>query len=243
MRRFKEATRIFWTGWAEIFDYLAAVREHAWEVMWGAGVIGTVFTIATLVWSPSWRAFGYIIALVVFVAGYQLWRAYHVRLVPKLEIGDVYRKYARTGKPNEKRIFVQVAVKCRTEGPVEDCGGQLLGVFRLVNGEWEITGIDETNDLLWSYRDNTTVPFKDKSFVMLEHGAPRRLNVFFVENTSTNIVTRTEIPMRLPYAPSDNFRFDVRVAGKDGLAEYIHLKVTFGDHWNDLVAEIIGNET
>jgi hypothetical protein len=86
MRSFREATRIFWVGWAEIFDYLAAVKEHAWEVLWGAGVIGVVFGIATLYWSPSWHAFGYVLALLVFVAGYQLWRDYHLRLQPKLRV-------------------------------------------------------------------------------------------------------------------------------------------------------------
>jgi hypothetical protein len=89
MRSFREATRVFWTGWTEIFDYLAAVKEHAWEVMWDAGMIGLVFTIATLVWSPSWRAFGYVVALAVFVAGYQLWRDCHLRLQPKLRVERV----------------------------------------------------------------------------------------------------------------------------------------------------------
>ena len=241
MRRFKEATRIFWTGWAEIFDYLAAVKEHAWEVMWGAGVIGTVFTIATLVWSPSWRAFGYIIALVVFVAGYQLWRAYHVRLVPKLEIGDVHVEWSGTGVPGKKRIFVQVLVKCATEGPVANCTGQILKVTKLVkssnghNDEWEPTKIRETNDLLWS--------FKDKPIITVEDGAQRRLNVFLVENNSREFVTCTEIKVKLPYGASDIFKFDVRVGGEHCPAKFIHLKVTCGDQWCDLNPEIIENGT
>lgn len=177
--------------------------------------------------------------LALLIAGYYVWRADHVRLVPTLETGDIHRKYTRTDKPNEKRRFVQVAVKCRTEGPVEDCGGQLLGVFKLVNGGWETTQIDETNDLLWSYRDNPTVPFKDKSLVTLEHGAPRRLNVFFVENTSPNIVTRTEIPMRLPYLPLDIFKFDIRVGGKQGSAEYVSLEAVCGNQWCDLDVKLI----
>jgi hypothetical protein len=172
MGSFRESTRVFWTGWAEIFDYLAAVREHAWEVMWGASVIGIVFTIATLVWSPSWRALGYVIALVVFVAGYQLWRAYHLRLIPKLEIGDIRMKYAATGVPNQKRIFAQILIKCATEGSVENCTGQLIGVSKLVNDKWEPTKIDETNDLFWSFRDKPSAPFRDKTTVTLGHGAP-----------------------------------------------------------------------
>jgi len=97
VRSFRESTRIFWTGWAYIFDYLAAFKEQAVEVMWGAGVIGLAFGIATIWWSPTWHVFGYVLALIVFIAGYQLWRDYHLRLRSKLQVTRIIPQRWRTG--------------------------------------------------------------------------------------------------------------------------------------------------
>jgi hypothetical protein len=96
MRSFREATRAFWSGWAEIPAYLLAVKDHGWEVLWGAGAIGVVFGIATLYWSPSWHAFGYVLALLVFVAGYQLWRDLHLRLRSRLQVSRIIAQTWRT---------------------------------------------------------------------------------------------------------------------------------------------------
>lgn len=97
MRSFKQATRVFWTGWEYIGDYLGAVKNHGWEVLWGAGVIGLPFTLVTLNWIPSWwSAFGYVIALIVAVSGYHLWRDYHLRLQPKLQVTRVIPQTWRT---------------------------------------------------------------------------------------------------------------------------------------------------
>jgi hypothetical protein len=61
------------------------------------------------------------------------------------------------------------------------------------------------------------------------------LNVFFVENTSRNIVTRTEIEVKLTYAPSDVFKFDVLVGGeKDCMAKCVSFELTCGNQWCDL---------
>jgi hypothetical protein len=92
MRSFGQATRVFWSrsGWAQIPAYFVAVKNHGWEVLWGAGMIGIPFTLVTLVWLPSWwKYFGYVLAMLVLVAGYQLWRDNHVRLQPKLRVTRV----------------------------------------------------------------------------------------------------------------------------------------------------------
>jgi hypothetical protein len=96
MRSFREATRAFWSGWVQIPAYFLAIKESGWEVLWGAGMIGIAFGIATLRWSPSWQALGYVIALVVFVAGYQLWRDHYLRLQPKLRVSKVIAQKWRT---------------------------------------------------------------------------------------------------------------------------------------------------
>lgn len=102
MRSFREATRVFWTGWQFIFDYFSAFKERAVEVMWGAGVIGLAFGIATIWWSPAWHFFGYVLAVIIFVSSYQLWRDYHVRLLPKLR---VTRVVAQTWKSSAAILY------------------------------------------------------------------------------------------------------------------------------------------
>ncbi len=77
--------------------------------MWGAGVIGLAFGVATIWWSPRWQVFGYVLALIVFVAGYQLWRDYHLRLQPKLQVTKVlnpkrHTVYDNSPMPSTKRM-------------------------------------------------------------------------------------------------------------------------------------------
>jgi len=237
MLNFSQGYRSFKEGlnWRLIRDYSKAVREHGWEILCCAGPVGIAFGILTLYYTPSRSLLGLLFGWIVLVAGYYVWRADHLRLMPKLGIGDVNMIYAGAGVPDKKRRFVQILIECTTEGPIENCRGQLLRILKLSDGKWEPTHIDEPLDLLWS--------FVDEPILTLEHGAPRRLNVFIVENTSRTIVPWTRIKPKLPSAPSDIFRFDVRVAGDDCPAKYIPLKVTFGDQWNDLYPEIIGNET
>jgi hypothetical protein len=218
-------------------DYWRAVREHAWETFWGAGVLGVVFTAYTLYYPPARPYIPWAVAWAILVAGYFIWRADHVRLLPKMTLGPLDTAlYARTGVANQKRRYVQVIVACATEGPLEICRGQLLRISEWVDGKWEATHISETLDLLWSYVDEPTVT--------VEHGAPRRLDLLFVENTSRDIVlwTRMRIKLASASAPTARFKFDVRVAAKDCPPKYISIKVTFGDHWDDLTAEIMGNE-
>jgi hypothetical protein len=76
-RSFKEgiSSRLFW-------QYLLAVKEHAWEVAWGAGMIGIPLTIITLYVSPSLRSLGWVAAICILVGGYYVWRAEYVRRLP-----------------------------------------------------------------------------------------------------------------------------------------------------------------
>jgi hypothetical protein len=222
--------------WRLIRDYRKAVREHGWEILWGAGVVGIPFGILTLYYAPSRSVLGWLVAWIILVAGYFVWRADHVWLIPKLTLGPLYLTYSNPKGPDasERRRFVQILVEAITESPIEDCRGQLLRVSKWSDAKWEPTRIDESLDLLWSFIDKPTITVED--------GAPRRLNVFFVENTSRKLLTWTQIPVRLDYFPSDILRFDVRVAAKDCPAEYVSFKVTFGDQWCDLVTEMIEND-
>lgn len=237
MYGFSRGFRAFVEGfdWRLIRDYWKAVREHAWEIFWGSGVPGIIFTVYTLYYAPARVYLPWAVAWAILVAGYFIWRADHVRLVPKLGIGDITMKYSGVGRehPDKKRRYVQVLVKCETEGPIKDCRGQLLNISKWAEGagEWYATHINETLDLEWSFvNDPQTV-------ISLEHGAPRQLNVFWVENTHRDVVICTRFHPRLKVAPLDRFKFDVRVAGEECPPVYASFEVTIGNAWCDLTCD------
>jgi hypothetical protein len=74
-----------------IWAYWVAVKEEAWAILWGAGVVGVLITVITLYLSPSWKALGWIVAWCILVAGYYVWRADHVRLEKKIKATYVRR--------------------------------------------------------------------------------------------------------------------------------------------------------
>ena len=240
-RTFKEGLdrKLFWTYWIEF-------KDKAWEVFWGPTLLGVAFGIATLWYSPARSWFLLYVLIVVFLAGYYLWRVNYVRLMRKLGLGEISMKYTGTGPdhPDQKRRYVQVLVKSEAEGLIKDCRAQLLRISRWVknpeenDGKWDITNINETLDLEWSFVDQPTVN--------LEHGAPRQLNVFWTQNNLMSIVTCSRFHPSLGYAPSDRFRFDVRVVGEECQPVYASLYVTIGNAWCDLTderLEIGGTET
>src|SRR5580693_7760001 len=88
MFNFREGWQSFKEGLDKrhIQEYWIAVWGHAWEIWWGAGVIGLVCTGLTLYYAPSRWLLGWAVAWVFLVAGYYVWRTDHVRLVPKLAV-------------------------------------------------------------------------------------------------------------------------------------------------------------
>src|SRR5438105_335018 len=91
MSKFSQSFQSFKEGldWNLIRDYWRAVREHAWELFWGGGVPGIVFTTYTLYYAPARPYIPWAVAWAILVAGYYIWRADHVRLQKKLSIGKV----------------------------------------------------------------------------------------------------------------------------------------------------------
>ncbi|MGA8216712.1 MAG: hypothetical protein WB799_24215 [Candidatus Sulfotelmatobacter sp.] len=226
--RFKEGLR-----WKLLRDYWLTIKEHAWETLWGTGLVGIAFVFYTLYRAPSLRLLGWVVAWIILVAGYNAWRPYHLRLTPKLAIVSIHTVETPTNTPPIRRKFVQVLVKCATEAPLDNCRAQLLRVHKWVNGEWQPTVFDESVDLLWSNIDSPSVT--------LESGNDRRFNIFFVDN-GTRIISvfaeRISIRMSLTSAPSDIFKFDLRVSAHNAPPEYVAVKAKFGQNWSDLSVEM-----
>jgi hypothetical protein len=239
MRRFIEATRSFWTGWANIPEYFAAVKDHAWETLWGAGVIGIPFGILTLYWAPSRSALGYVIALVVLAAGYYVWRPYHLRLIPRFEVTaytiqptDVFDKH--TGLKSGWSNYFQLLPKCLTDANVEDCRGFLTSIemYDRFNNSWE-TVESETMLLQWSHRDDSIEP----ESIILYTGAERRLNVFYLPSDNPEIrMCVFPYPVRfftlfnqLGLRQVLEVRFNIRVVAKDCPPADLVMTITLTD--------------
>lgn len=89
-----EGFRSFKKGldWKLIWEYWLAVKEHAWvETFCGAGVPGIAFTIYTIYYAPARAYIPWAVAWAIFVAGYYVWRADHIRLEKKVDFIHVRR--------------------------------------------------------------------------------------------------------------------------------------------------------
>jgi len=142
-----------------------------------------------------------------------------------------------TNAPNLQRRFVQLQVRCTTEGAVEECKGNLLKVekWSAFNKAWQPTTCDEPIDLLWS-----TI---NVHITTLEPGLDRRVNLFFIDTNRWLLPAETPVPLRaaITYAPGSILRFHVRVGGKECQPQYTFIKATFGQAWDDITVKEIKN--
>jgi hypothetical protein len=194
-----------------IWDYFIGVKEHAWELFWGAGVPGIVVTIYTLYQAPAKAYIPWAITWAVFVAGYYIWRADHIRLIPKFEIKDICITDTPTADGN-RAAYVQLVPRCLTDAPVTECRGSLLRVHKRYEyqSEWTLTAMDEPLKLKWS---NYGV-----GALTLQPGQPQRLNVCFAPSNYWILLPDVE-PMqsriREVFDSTGIFRFDIQVTATD----------------------------
>lgn len=225
MSNFSQGLRSFKEGldWRLIREYWKAVREHAWEILWGAGMVGIPFAIVTLYYAPSRSFLGWLCVWTVLVAGYYVWRADHIRLIPKFEIrGPIEVIQTPTidtvsGHRTGFSTYFQLQPRCLTEGEVESCRGYLRKVERWSEGGWEPTELNEVIPLQWSLGSQEGSP------ITLHPGLETRLNVFFVHSERKRI-TPCIHPMPLRALDVffvanggrvNAFRFDIKVTAKD----------------------------
>jgi hypothetical protein len=108
-----------------IWAYWHAVREEAWAILWGAGLIGIPVTIATLYFSPSWKALGWTLAWCVLVAG-----------IPRCSCRATIRR-----KIQEVRSFCG----CRSK-PIPWIGG-VIGASASLTAERDQEGVNDLHRL------------------------------------------------------------------------------------------------
>ena len=237
----------FFKGWRafkagldakHIRDYWSAVWNHAWEIWWGAGLIGLICTALTLYYAPSRWILGWVVAWVFLVAGYYTWRPYQLRLTPKFRVSDLRVQPTPTESPGTTRMYVQVTPECVTDAPVYECRGRLLLVstFNPARQDWVPTEMNAPLNLGWDYYgyDQLTI----------EPGIGQRLDVCYWDNHATAVVPTVQpLPSkwRSIIGPGP-FKFDIRMTAKDSPPVDFSVTVDLlGRKWDKPEVELIQN--
>jgi hypothetical protein len=225
----------FWRGLRPraLWEYSSAFKDVFWEVFWGATMMGILFGFYTLFEAPSVPPlFLSYVALVVFFAGYAMWKPLHERLSPRLVLLKPTTHRTPTHLPSVQKIFVQVPIRCSTESAVTECRGQLLRIFHRFNDEWQLTSFDQTADLLWSV--------VDEPVASIEPGADRRLNVVsFTSEHQVMLACTKSLPlaMILPILGGEVYRCDIRIGSKECVPVFKSIIVSTGSQWNEIVVD------
>lgn len=205
------------------FDYLPeyfhAVRLHFLDVTWGIGVGAVVpymiYGLYSLFKTPpplvNWLA----LVGALFLAGYYLWRADHVRLIPRIEVScAAHLQETPVIQSHERRVYVQIEPRCMTDSPVVECSGHLLRVYNrwTDTDDWKLTDMDERLLLGWSHYGIAPIT--------LYPSGGQYLNVCWRPNNLNVIVPACDpLPARWKEA-FDNvgtYKFDIEITAKDCL--------------------------
>lgn len=215
MLSFRDGWRSFKGGLDKrlVWDYWLAVKNHAWEIFWGAGLVGIICTLFTLYYSPSLRWLGWIVAWLFLVAGYYVWRADHVRLIPKFSVTTLCPpNETDTEDGNVTNLFIQIIPECLTDSPVLGCRARLLQVSKKFEDDedWRVTSMDSPLFLDWDY-------YGSGEFT-LEPGIRQRVNVCWWSNRFRMIipcVSPLPSKYRNVFNDFESFKFDIRITAKD----------------------------
>jgi len=204
-------------------------------------VLGTAFRL-DLPEVSRWVLVSVPLAGVVIIALCRRVIALEEKLAPKLELrfdrntqGCVHETHFSGGTTAPYQVlFVRVLPVCNSR--VTNCVGFLSGVYRLDNGEWQPTALDERLDLTWANRGNAEP-------ITIQSGLPQYLDVFCIpsSNRIALCVASNVIPNRAASvldAPGI-FRMDVGVMGDDNAVASISLLVQLGATWNAPRIELI----
>ncbi len=129
---------------------------------------------------PSLSAVGFVIATVVFIAGYQIWRDDHLRLQPKLQVSRVVLQsltqatYPNTPPPPNKKTGESAAYYFEIVGIGEACTIQDVQV-QLAKINPEVRNLEWLPVHLFQKHDNATGP-RAKSFD-LHPGAVKHIDL------------------------------------------------------------------
>jgi hypothetical protein len=199
-------------------EYLRAIGQHWQEILGSASVPLLIWTVWFIVGNPpSWINWTFIV-LTMLVAGYFVWRADHIRLIPKLKIagtGFQDTPVVCDGRVVDHRTFVQLLPECLTESPVYECVGYLQRIEKRVGqNEWEAIALDRNLVLGWSEENLELHPRVEKP-----------LNVFFLPHNTNQIIPAVKQDADIPWQ-----RFDDLLMRESVLR--FHVQITCSDRVN-----------
>lgn len=210
-------------GWIKSFnlfgEYVKAAGQHWQQVLGGASIPFLIWCVWFYVGNPpvwlNWSA----VLVALLGAGYYVWRADHIRLIPKLKIaGTRFQDTPLTlGGFGiiDNRTFVQLLPECLTDAPVYECRAYLQRVDKQVGqDQWEPTNLDRNLLLHWG---------EDK--VELHPQSERPVNVFYIQHRTNQI-----IPNLPPNADIPREKFDLLFMKEPALRFYV--QITCSDRIN-----------
>ena len=215
-------------------QYFKSTAKEWMNILFGESLVGVVFLIWWALGSPPLVI---IFLLAVLVAGYYVWRAAFVHLIPRIQISRFVVTPTPTNHIGVFQAYVHIIPECLTKSSVNKCQGYLLRVSKQssVTGEWEPTEIDEPLELVWSIYDNANPR-------ALQHGIDTRLNLCFISSVSNKIHPAVNV---LPFRFSDTFnnakkfKFDIRLIAENCPAVDASVSVETGDSWDHPRVEIL----
>jgi hypothetical protein len=154
--------------------YFTKVATTWQGVLWGGSVAfaawGINFMVSNQKYWITWTA----IVVALLFAGYYVWRADHIHLIPHLEVNGFTTAKTPVSTGNEIRTYVQLLPKCVTKTRIIGCEANLIQVQRRSNitEEWQPTAMNEAVPLEWSiYGPGSRI---------IQPGVEPRLNVCYV---------------------------------------------------------------
>lgn len=211
-------------------DYFGALAQSWQDVLWGASMPAIAFGLYWAFYEPSAKVLTIFFVAVMFVAGYYIWRADHLRLMPKLTISKfILEETGLAGVP-VRSIYIHILPVCLTDAPVSGCEGRLLRIHKwsTTSNAWELTPFNEPLELNWSWRG--AVP------ITIQPGIDQRLNVCFITSTGQMVadVKDSIIPIRGQSVlnGTDRFRFDIKITANECPPVDAVVEVQGGVPWN-----------
>jgi hypothetical protein len=209
--------------------YWKLFKNRAWEIFWGPTMLGIIFGLLTLWWTPSLIVFlGYLLT-VVFMAGYYLWRDEYIRLQPGFKVEKVIAQLTDTEDKSITKIYLQVLPECLTDVPIFECRARLLLVSKLDgNRKWAPTEMNSPLKLGWDYYGYEPLT--------IEPGIGQRLNICWWDSHFTAVIPDVHpMPSKIRgiLGPGP-FKFDIRMSAKDCTPVDFSVTVNLlGRKWDD----------
>jgi len=216
-------------------DYFSSFYKNFVDIAFGVAVVGVIWAVPFLLWAvvtqftslPAWVNWTAIIAA-VFITGYYLWRADHIRLETKIEIIQISPREwpIKQGDPHagQRARAYQIEIINRSEGvTAENVSVQLCAIEpKWVN--WEFLPIP-----LHVRHDNPTRPEDQIRAFSLDPQEQRNIDfisAFEGDNRFSVVHIVHGATWEVPY--TDRNRLQVRITARNMPASFYWFKV-----WRD----------